>query len=500
MNNNTGMPGVQNTQYQMPLFDRTVNTECNNDYTLPDYMCEIRRVLGVEAHVLPPAKYVGSYEAELGGTVEYQVLYVGADGRLYSAPLASEYALRVPLETSDELDMGEGVTCLADVAAESVTARVSGPRRLSVRARLCAHVCCLGICTPELDMQGETPPQSLQRMEQEVEQHMAFVCTAEEPIHLQDSMELGEGDNVRVVSAKASVVIPNSSCENGRVRLVGEAVLSLLLCREESGTVYCEERRIPLQTDVACDEAEDGCQCRVLAHVKELSVTVEEGRVSSELTVECEIRIRRPMRATYTADIYSTEHQSECSYRTYRLSVPAAILGETVKQEHSVSLSELGIAENAEIVCAEALPILTHWENGGLCGTVRYTLVTLCDGEYSTAECAVPLCVPAEEAEVSGFFATALPMTAQATVQGEEIVICSELFVNAELLTEQVVRGVSEVRFGEKLAKQGHELIICYPEKGDTLWTVAKRYSVPISRIMGAEADDLHGVRYLLIP
>ena len=69
-------------RFTMPLCDRTVNTEINGEYTLPDYQPEIRRLLNVGLTVLPPAKYVGAGGVELNGTVEYRVLYVGGDGGL----------------------------------------------------------------------------------------------------------------------------------------------------------------------------------------------------------------------------------------------------------------------------------------------------------------------------------------------------------------------------------------------------------------------------------
>ena len=66
------------------LCDRTVNTEVSGDFTLPDYQPELRRLLAVMPTPLPPAKYVGSTGVELNGTVDYQVLYVGGDGGIYS--------------------------------------------------------------------------------------------------------------------------------------------------------------------------------------------------------------------------------------------------------------------------------------------------------------------------------------------------------------------------------------------------------------------------------
>ena len=65
MENNEGMFGAQARRVTMPVCDRVSATEISNDYTLPDYQSEIRRVLYVGTSVLPPAKYVSTGGAEI---------------------------------------------------------------------------------------------------------------------------------------------------------------------------------------------------------------------------------------------------------------------------------------------------------------------------------------------------------------------------------------------------------------------------------------------------
>ena len=82
--------GANPRRFQMPLCERTVTTELSNDYTLPDYQPEIRRILKVIPSILPPAKYIGGNNAEFNGTIDYNMLYVGADGGIYSGYKSEE--------------------------------------------------------------------------------------------------------------------------------------------------------------------------------------------------------------------------------------------------------------------------------------------------------------------------------------------------------------------------------------------------------------------------
>ena len=140
MNSTDAMYGTSPKRLQMPLCDKTISAELSSDYTLPDYQPEIRRILKVIPSILPPAKYIGGNNVELNGTIDYNMLYVGADGGIYSAPLSAEYALSAPLEITSDFDINEGVTVLCDISDENITARVSAPRRVGIKCRISARV------------------------------------------------------------------------------------------------------------------------------------------------------------------------------------------------------------------------------------------------------------------------------------------------------------------------------------------------------------------------
>ena len=100
MNSNDAIYGALPKRLQMPLCDRVITAERSNDYTLPDYLPEIRRIIRTDASILPPAKYISGSNAEFNGNIDYNIVYVGADGALYSAPLSAEYSFNAPLDIS----------------------------------------------------------------------------------------------------------------------------------------------------------------------------------------------------------------------------------------------------------------------------------------------------------------------------------------------------------------------------------------------------------------
>ena len=77
-NNAAGRP-------QAPIMARTATQELADDFSLPDYKPEIRRLISVTASVSPAAHYLTTGHAEFAGTVRYCIRYEGGDGGVWSA-------------------------------------------------------------------------------------------------------------------------------------------------------------------------------------------------------------------------------------------------------------------------------------------------------------------------------------------------------------------------------------------------------------------------------
>ena len=75
---------------QLPVCDRTVTTDLSGEFSLPDYQPEIKRLLRIGASVLPPVRYAAGDNVEMGGSMDYFVLYMGNDNRLSVSFMVSD--------------------------------------------------------------------------------------------------------------------------------------------------------------------------------------------------------------------------------------------------------------------------------------------------------------------------------------------------------------------------------------------------------------------------
>ncbi len=481
MNDMEEMGRTQQRYLTVSLCDRVATCEVSGDYTLPDYQPEIRRLLWIKPTVLPPAKYVGGGQAELNGTVDYQLLYIGADGGLYTAPLSAEYGVSVPLDQMGEVDPAAGVTVFATTVCEGVTPRVSAPRKLSIRSRLRTHIRAFGRLPMEERMDGGADPASIRRLGGEAE-CMVAVSGVSDVIPVGDEIN-GLGEDIRVISADGCVFLNEILPSDGMVCGRGEVLLKLMTCRED-GKEELLTRKLPVEGQVELDGMTTDGMCGMTGCISELNVSVEEDRILCEIGVLLTAKGMWNRTVRYTEDLYSTEVESECSYRDYTLPVALQCENGNMSQSERIPLKELNLPESAEIL--DVLGSVT-WDSceqmGGkhvLTGQSRYQLLCRKESDYWVSDLSLPLRYEMTGCEGTpvGYDMMGEVLSGRARCDGSMLYLDSEISVIADFVGKKEIRAVSDARFGEKLDCRGNRMVVYYPLPEDTSWTVAKRYHI----------------------
>ena len=495
MNNNDANVSVETRYMTKPMCETTVTNEISCEYTLPDYLPEIRRLLYVTHTILPPAKYVGGSNAELDGTVDYQALYVGSDGELYIAPVSCEYDLNVPLEKVSEFDLNEGVTVFVTSNAENVNVRVSGPRRLSMKMRMRSRIRAYGKMPYGERRIGDVSEESVYKL------NKMSVC-AELVSALSDVLTLSEeisgmGDDVRVIGADGKVHVDEATFSGSGVNARGNVMLKLL-CSNGDGRVETIARKLPFDTEIDAEiPVGEEKHCRVCGTVSEISINVGEGKLICDVNalLEAQIGVNRPI--SYTSDVYSTEKESVCEYADHEIPVMLRAINGNFSQSERIPLSALSVPEGANVVDVCASVAFDNCESSGgryvLTGQSRYVLVCEKDGEYSACEVNLPIRFETEGAGKLNIADTSADViSCRARVGGENLELDSEISVAATFLGTENISALKSVEFSEPVSKNSGELILCYPAPDDTAWSVAKRYSVSPDDVSGDPKTDAY--------
>ena len=498
---------------QIPINEKTIVTELSGDFTLPDYQPEIKRLLRVTAEVLPPQKYVGDSEGEISGGIDYYVLYTGSDNQIYCAPLSSEYKISVPMD-KNELSL-VNMTADAEITPESVSGRVTSPRKLNIRCRLKARARMYGdmpIDSSYASLGGET---EVLMGNEDVSRR---IFSQSEMIRLSDEMILPATDGeTRVISASGRVHVTDSTAANGAVNSKGELYLKLLMCRESDGVPYTTTRRIPFNTTISVEGADAACEASARGKVCEMNINVEDGRIGIDAGIMLELSLCKREGVTYVKDIYSTERETSCEYRNTPFLSDGRALNSNFTQSDSMTLEEAGLTPEHKLVDIEGRAYTeSELLEGGrwiFTGKTRFSLLCEKDGEYTCTEIEMPFryTVESKQNESDNAYASAIAevINSRARLDGERIGVDAEVMMSCIISSKNDVRMLDDVSFGEEKEKNRGEYVVCYPSREDSLWSVAKRYATTVSSLAHANKitmtdapdskDTLAGARYLII-
>lgn len=500
---------------QVPINEKTIVTELSGDFTLPDYQPEIKRLLKVTAEVLPPQKYVGDSEGEISGGIDYYVLYTGSDNQIYCAPLSSEYKVSVPME-KNELSL-VNMTADAEITPESVSGRVTSPRKLNIKCRLKTRARMYGdmpIDSSYAALGGET--QVLMGREETSRR----IFSQSEMIRLSDEMILPASDGeTRVISATGRVHVTDCTAANGAVNSKGELYLKMLMCRESDGVPYTTTRRIPFNTTVSVDGADGDCETSAKGKICEMSISVEDGRIEIDAGVMLELSLCKKDFVTYVKDVYSTERETGCEYRDIPFLRDGRALNSNFTQSDSMTLEEAGLTPEHKLIDIDgrAYSESATLEGGRwiFTGKTRFSLLCEKDGEYVCTEIEMPYRYTVESKQSENdndnayASATAEVINARARLDGERIGVDAEVMMSCVISTKDEARMLDNVSFGEEKERSRGEYVVCYPSRDDSLWSVAKRYTTTVSALAHANKltttdtpdskDTLGDVRYLII-
>lgn len=490
---------------QLPVLDRTLTGEITTEYSMPDYQPEIRRLLRVNATVMPPATYVGGTNAELSGAIRYDILYSAPDGKLYSTTVGENYEMSAPFDREAEME-GEAVL-ICDVLPDVVVTRVTAPRKLNIRTRLKARVQGFGERSVEEELRGDVDPCDVQRLTDKVACG-AFARSEAERFEMNEEIvvEGGEGD-LRVVSASVEMCVGEALAGEGAVSCRGDAIVKLLLCADGEGKIpFVLARKLPFMETVSGDGFCGGMSCFARAECQELRTTVEENRIFCDIVGCLCVWGQENRSVTYTKDIFSTTHKSETEYCTVEYPFALKCQSGNFTQSLYEPIESFNIQSDATVVdlSARVTADSLAYERGKwvLSGESKLHLLMKCGEEYATEEISLPFRYEfdGEDGQLFGFSSDVRMISGKARIDGGRLSVDCEMAVSVRLCGVKSAKMISLATFTEP-CDACRECVICFPNETDTLWDVAKKYHISPDHLrkLNRTAREDGGNGYLIV-
>ena len=468
--------------------------DVSEEFTLPDYLPEIRQIVSCRCTVLPENKYQSDSGVGLSGLLTYTVTYVGDDGALSAVPLNSEYSATVPC--SAETLAGTPVSRLGvPTSAETVNCRATAPRRLSLSCRMRSRVIASAPVKTKDKLTGsggETAAPADETLEKRtVGSETSTLSFASHTGAVSGELRLREGTTI--VSCGGSAGIGDVRADGDDVTVRGDVFMNVLLLGDD-GRYSTERVKSPFEEKIALKQGEvpEGSKKSASCDVRVASVNVNGGE-GGAFTWDVEYDVDAILSCTYgctvTADAYSTEYESEVR----KGSAESLLTLRNANSRLSVNGSSPFVHGESRYVagnCASASLDRAEYDSGRitLTGNCTVSVLIVGEGEAVSEDVTLPFRHECEAGAYDGaaaISANVCVITADARLDGDRLVCDAELGFSVLAFAHPKVSFVEDVTLDTDRPAQGMSgsVKIYFPDKDETEWDVGKKYKVKQSDV-----------------
>ena len=458
----------------------TAAVEVTEDFEMPEYRPEIRKAAGVQCTVTRDNAFLEGGTAEVSGCVLYTVLYLNGEGGLTSVPFYTTWQAKIPLPEEG----GIGVEDLYITAeGENITCRITGPRKLTLSARVRLRCTALG----KTDCKAETDGgEGIVLRKEETPAVGMKTCRRTGTVS-------GEVTGGNVIFCRGSVLVGETHRTPEGLAVTGEAVVQALTLGE-NGTYTPIRCRAAIREVIPCPAAEEGAQQTETAAAgtcAALTVTGgEDGVIGWEMEYDLEGMLLSGHTAVRAADGYCTVcedtpvfRQAEAVTGGYPVRGQITLTGEKhLRGDDTAGLQFLCGWGRGVFERGEALP-------GGrilLTGTAHCTVLLTGNGEIVSEEAALPIRYEYDPGQSGGVGESGVPdcrcsfavPEVNGHMEGTVLHLHAEAVCNGIVLHRQETAWLQALTChrDRPLPRVKPALILYTPEAGETLWDVQKRY------------------------
>ncbi len=472
--------------------------EQSEDFILPDYLPDIKKVVALFPYSSIKGRFMGSGTLEYEGEVSYRLLYIAEDHSLKSAQFASAFDEKLGGE-----DFSEDCVDLIRPLCLNPSVRLLNPRKVNIRSsngadikvfkRRCFFPTLYGARTLDDEQALETQVQTVEGAN--VLNLRENGLTLSEDISFEAAMPTAE----ELVFATAALSVQDCRLLEGEAQIRGVAEV---LCLFSAGTgdenreeLLTLRRSIPFSQTLKNENLHEGGKCFALLLPEGMEFRLREDEFGQKRVVEmdvtylCDLSAFFEKQVALCLDAYSLEKETEKNEEKRQFFAPAAQLkgGFSVNESATLDLPEEGGYTLFCVFVEPSLHLAEEGKNGRAVLEGECTLSLLLRdsaGAPDVRRTTLPLRfvtdlpLPDEGAEAQ---ISAKASGVRCRLDKKVLSVDMEISYFGLLLGARTCRAVDTLRIlPEKRQKTGRRgsVILYYPEKDESLFGIAKKYGV----------------------
>lgn len=479
------------------------HVESTAEYALADYQGDIKKILSQRARLFPVGRYTGGGEFEVAGTVEYTVLYADAENKLTTAVFASDYAFSMPI------DGDRFLSASPEVKITGFSLRLGGPRRMSAKCSLSCRALVSELECFKVEGDALERTESAQMLEKSVNVWQTLNSERTEREYSDELVRINapSPDDVTVIASGGSVRILEARAVAGGVLLVGTVELTAIVSTP-TDSAFAVSKSIPFEEVISLEGASEGMSAVAEGLLSSVSISVnDEGdgniSVGASALADFSAVAHAGEEVSLVCDAYNCDCESENTYRTYKYEehissgVMPITLGASVAREEVINGAVRGIL--AAYPSVKLLEASLAARGMNICGEMTVNGVACQENESGEGEyCNFKFTSPINEnvninchiPDGARLDARIIPESASLLLDSGRISAkCDAALVYLITLPREIkVLGSSVVSSDAVPEKRASSVTVYFPEAGDTLWSVAKRYKSTVQDIAVANS------------
>lgn len=496
---------IENENALMQIYEGVKHTEISEEFILPDYLPDVKKIIKVSAKPRIDTKFVSDAKIEYEGDVIVCMLFSDEENRLRNVTFKAAFSDMV--EIADLRN-----ECIANLIpeVESVTCRMVNPRRVCIRVRVdteCSVWSERSFC-PELS--GELSGKRVESLKREA-QGIKLITAGERDLTLSADIEADGAlpQIAEVIDCNVEMSFFDCKASDDKVLCRGEMPVTVFYSSNgddgENYTVLF--RKLPIAQMIAAEGADESYECMARGGVDDVKVEIGENSFGEKRILSFDITYRMYLNCvkkdvvTVTEDAYLSDAVTQTVTEKVKLC--------TLSRNYSVSFGgakvfsrqELELEEAEAVFEVSAIPkivsVKKNESNGKLsiCGEADTEAIFKgADGLYSVRY-EVPFETELDSTGVPDSFiynADIVCMCAKGRLDAEKY------YTELEIQLGLMILGTQELQILKKAEFKRAENVVSapsmrfyYPDKDETLWEICKSFG--ISRAELEENNTLSG-------
>ena len=459
----------------------TARLECSRDFVLPDYLGDVKRIIKGSAGACPVNKFIGDDSISFLWSVTFSILYLDGEDKLTEARFSAD------LEHSEKTD-GEIADADMKCRISSVSLRLSGPRKMTAKAAMVGEICVTDAHLPDFSDIEE----SAERLDKSVMIHTATYMDTEEREYAEEIARFEDvgKDEIEVKFLRCEPAGAFAEIKDGRVTVTSTVNACAVVSVDGMLTHVEKTFKIDQSASIDTITEEPSVLCETFINDFRINLNEESGEdmtvaTTAVITMNAKsaLRIDANKPCNVVCDAFVPGMKNECAYEKIEYESVLSSAKEAIEIETSVARDE-GVISDILLCECEISSYNVEIDNGDavLSGELDFLAIALnAEGmpyvirADKTFNERIKAPVTRKNIKIRPYVKTC---DAKATSDSEKVYFSCSVCVEMLFLEIGEEMCVSRLKFFEGEKCDRRRISVYYPEKDETGWDIARRYSV----------------------